>query len=344
MDKRYQVFVSSTFEDLQEERKEVMQALLELDCIPAGMELFPAANEDQWSLIKRVIDNSDYYILIIGGRYGSTNKEGISYTQMEYEYAISTKKPTIAFLHKNPSLIPSGKCEQDPEKKKKLDDFRALVSEKLIKYWENADNLGSVVSRSMINLIKNNPAEGWVRASSVVDESSIIEISRLQKENEKLKEQLRQIATEAPAGTETLSQGDDEVEIDFSFEGSDTSEFFDFSSDKCSSTCAFSWNDLFSCIAPKMINECSENDMMNALGQLIARRYDWKAVDKFKKIEYVRSFSIASGSFDVIKVQFRALGLITLGTNKRNIADKNTYWKLTLYGDTVMNQLLAKKR
>ena len=132
MDKRYQVFVSSTFEDLQEERKEVMQALLELDCIPAGMELFPAANEDQWSLIKRVIDDSDYYILIIGGRYGSTNEEGKSYTQMEYEYAIRTKKPTIAFLHKNPSMIPSGKCEQDPEKKKKLDDFKALAQKKLV--------------------------------------------------------------------------------------------------------------------------------------------------------------------------------------------------------------------
>jgi hypothetical protein len=52
MEKRYQVFISSTFQDLQEERKEVMQALLELDCMPAGMELFPAANEDQWSLIR----------------------------------------------------------------------------------------------------------------------------------------------------------------------------------------------------------------------------------------------------------------------------------------------------
>lgn len=45
MDKRYQVFVSSTFEDLQEERREVMQALLSLNCIPTGMELFPAADE-----------------------------------------------------------------------------------------------------------------------------------------------------------------------------------------------------------------------------------------------------------------------------------------------------------
>ena len=87
-DKRYQVFVSSTYEDLQDERREVMQALLELDCIPAGMELFPAADETQWSLIRRVIDDCDYYIVIVAGRYGSTNKGGMSYTEMEYRYAL----------------------------------------------------------------------------------------------------------------------------------------------------------------------------------------------------------------------------------------------------------------
>jgi hypothetical protein len=59
---RYQVFVSSTYRDLQQERQQVMQALLELDCIPAGMELFPATDDDQWTLIKKVIDNSDYYV------------------------------------------------------------------------------------------------------------------------------------------------------------------------------------------------------------------------------------------------------------------------------------------
>jgi len=87
MEKRYQVFVSSTYEDLQPERQEVMHVLLELDCIPAGMELFPAANEDQWTLIKEVIDDCDYYIVIIGGRYGSVGTDGISYTEMEYRYA-----------------------------------------------------------------------------------------------------------------------------------------------------------------------------------------------------------------------------------------------------------------
>ena len=52
MDTRYQVFVSSTFRDLQSERREVMQALLEMNCFPAGMELFPATDDDAWTLIK----------------------------------------------------------------------------------------------------------------------------------------------------------------------------------------------------------------------------------------------------------------------------------------------------
>jgi len=66
MEKRYQVFVSSTYEDLRAERQEVIQALLALDCIPAGMEFFPAADQVQWKLIRRIIDDCDFYI----GRQG----------------------------------------------------------------------------------------------------------------------------------------------------------------------------------------------------------------------------------------------------------------------------------
>lgn len=84
---RHQIFVSSTFTDLVEERAEVIQALWELDCIPTGMEAFVASNEDQWSVIKRVIEECDYYVLIVGGRYGSVNSDGVSYTEKEYRYA-----------------------------------------------------------------------------------------------------------------------------------------------------------------------------------------------------------------------------------------------------------------
>src|SRR5260370_40294475 len=102
MDKRFQVFVSSTYEDLQQERQEVMHALLELDCIPSGMELFPAADDTQWTVITQVVDECDYYILVIGGRYGSIGPEALSFTEMEYRYALDKGKPTIAFIHKDP--------------------------------------------------------------------------------------------------------------------------------------------------------------------------------------------------------------------------------------------------
>lgn len=89
MDKRYQVFVSSTYSDLHEERSKVIQTLMEMDCIPAGMELFPAIDQEQFEFIKKVIDDCDYYLLIIGGRYGSLTNDGISFTEKEYDYAVS---------------------------------------------------------------------------------------------------------------------------------------------------------------------------------------------------------------------------------------------------------------
>ena len=88
-EKRFQVFVSSTYLDLQEARAAVVSALLNLDAIPAGMELFPAADDDAWTLIEDVIADSDYYLLIIGGKYGSVDPElEISFTEREYDTAV----------------------------------------------------------------------------------------------------------------------------------------------------------------------------------------------------------------------------------------------------------------
>jgi hypothetical protein len=116
---RYQIFVSSTFRDVSDERQAVQEAILELNHFPAGMETFPAADSTPWELIESVIADSDYYILIIGGRYGSTGPEGISYTEMEYNLALKLQKPILAFLHAAPDMIPSGKSELNSEARKK---------------------------------------------------------------------------------------------------------------------------------------------------------------------------------------------------------------------------------
>lgn len=97
MDKRYQVFISSTFTDLKEERQAVLRSVLMLDHMPAGMELFPATDDTAWQLICDVIDASDYYLLILGGRYGSLDEQGIGFTEKEYMYVFQKESQLLRF-------------------------------------------------------------------------------------------------------------------------------------------------------------------------------------------------------------------------------------------------------
>lgn len=164
LQRRYQVFVSSTFEDLRDERQQVIQALLETKCIPTGMELFPAAPEKQWELIKRVIDDCDYYLVIIAGCYGSRARSGKSYTEMEFDYAVSRGKSVIGFFHANPDSLPGTKLEKSEEARRRLVGFLRKVKKRICKPWSTADGLGSAVKSAMLNAIEHDPKSGWMRA------------------------------------------------------------------------------------------------------------------------------------------------------------------------------------
>ena len=128
MDKVYQVFVSSTFVDLEDERRQVSNALAKAGYLVAGMELFPATDQQQLDFIKRVIDRSDYYVVIVGGRYGSLADGQISFTEHEFEYARSNGIPVLAFLHKHPDRIEVRKTDQDLDKATRSDAFRAKAN------------------------------------------------------------------------------------------------------------------------------------------------------------------------------------------------------------------------
>jgi len=344
IEKKYQVFVSSTFIDLQDERQEVIKALLELDCFPSSMEFFPSTDDDQWTLIKQIIDDCDYYIVIIGGRYGSLSTEGISYTEKEYRYALETGKPIIGFLHSDPDSLPKKKSEIDPDAVKKLEEFKDLVQKKMCKYWSNATELGSVVSRSFIKLQKSHPAIGWVRGNLVPEKDSSIEILELTREIEKLKQQLEDTKTKAPKGSEKLAQSDDLITLNFTCESNDGSVRY-ATTHNWKYSFRTTWNDIFYQLSPLLIDEANERQIRHNLDQFVeieglkALKQDPKS--KGHKFE---TFSINENDYQTIKVQLRAIGLITQSPKKRAVSDKGTYWTLTPYGDTVMNQLRAIKR
>lgn len=166
MNKKYQVFVSSTYNDLKEERLAVISGLLDISCIPVGMEQFPASPSSQWEYIKKMIDMSDYYILIVAGKYGSIDPEdNISYTEKEYNYAKSENIPILAFLYEDIDNLPAKNTDND---RTQIDRFRKEVSTgRLIKFYSNVDDLKSKITSAMYQVITSTPRPGWVRADEV---------------------------------------------------------------------------------------------------------------------------------------------------------------------------------
>lgn len=167
MEKKYQVFVSSTYEDLKTERQAVISCLLDINCIPVGMEQFPASSLSQWEYIKKMIDMSDYYLLIVAGKYGSIDlEENISYTEKEYRYAVNKKMPVLSFLHENIDLLPAGKVGKTDEERDRIIKFRNEVKNagRLIDFYNSADDLKYKIATAMSKIINDAPRPGWVRA------------------------------------------------------------------------------------------------------------------------------------------------------------------------------------
>ncbi len=188
MDKRYTVFISSPFEDLKEERQKVIGTLLGLGCFPCGMELFPASYQDQWSFIQKAIDDCDYYILILAGRYGTLSSDGLGFTEKEYLYALSIHKPCLAFLHQDPAGLPARRTEQTEAGRFRLSQFRHKVEQHLCRYWSDGDLLAAEVAKSMTQLIQTCPARGWVRDGC--PSPQLQAIHRLEEENRRLRRRL----------------------------------------------------------------------------------------------------------------------------------------------------------
>lgn len=166
MGKKYQVFISSTYSDLIEERNAVMQCLLEMNCIPVGMEQFPASNMSQMEYIKMMLDTCDYYILILAGRYGSVDTDGIGYTEKEYNYALEKNIPIMSFVIHNVENLPLSKCEKTDQGKAMLQAFREKVCNgKLVKFFSDVNSLKAAVTMSIGKCIVDFPAVGWVRGN-----------------------------------------------------------------------------------------------------------------------------------------------------------------------------------
>lgn len=321
--KKFQVFVSSTYSDLAEERDQVIKAVLEMGHIPVGMEMFSAADEEQWKIIARQIDEIDYYIVIVAHRYGSVTAEGIGYTEKEFDYAAAKGIPILGFVIDDKAPWPNDRYETDNKSKDKLGKFKDKVKSRLIQFWTNKGELHGRFSIALMKAITANPRTGWVRANQAAGADVINELSRLSSENAALRkegEQLRLIrdqqSSEVRRTIQVLSNNSRRL-------GARTIkkpkwEDVTYSEQKLS--------DIFHWIAPGLMDENS------ALG--VAQNVALKLVGAGYLVEWPIGRNIVSD----ILADLAALELVEPSKKKHPIADKASYWQLTKLGKQTLRE------
>lgn len=161
--KKYQVFISSTYVDLIPYRNAVAEAITFANQIPAGMENFKASSNNPTEYIKKVIDQSDYYVLLLGQRYGSIQdaQRQISFTMMEYEYAIEKEMVVLPFFYNGNDPLPN--CDLDTQGAL-FDEFKSIVAERhVVSYFSTAEELKTKLTQSLTEAMANTPQRGWIR-------------------------------------------------------------------------------------------------------------------------------------------------------------------------------------
>jgi len=322
MEKRYQVFVSSTYADLKDERQRIIQMLMEMDCIPTGMELFPAADEEQWKFIKRVIDDCDYYLLIIGGRHGSLTTDGISYTEKEYDYAVERGIKVIALL-RDPDEIPTDKLENDPTAHEKLKQFREKVSNgRLIKPWRNAEDLPGLVNISLQKTMKASPAIGWIRANTLPSESLVIELNELRKENQNLRERIWKSQEFERVPVDDLATLDEKIQVG----GTHTVNRI--------WSLTITWKEIFGLLAPYLLE--NPNDTL-LKSRLEISLFELSGVSGY-------SPHLNDQVFQSIKLQLTAHKLVNVQNLQTTQGGYALFWSLTPQGQALMMELRTVRK
>lgn len=323
---RYQVFVSSTYADLHEERRKVIQTLMEMDCIPAGMELFPAVDEEQWDFIKKVIDDCDYYLLIIGGRYGSMTTEGISYTEKEYDYAVSIGMKVVALIHGDIDAIPIGKCDIEPATREKLLLFRDKVcTGRLVKYWTTATELSGIVALSMQKTIKTYPAIGWVRANTVSNTSLLEELNEMRKLNTELSTEISSLRSSmTPVITDIA---------DFHEHFIARGNYF-YDNRRYQWIVDTSWETIFKVIGPEFFGPIHETAAKHIVTHALFAISNKRGT----------TISIDDVCFNTIKAQMVVYGLINIFTAKTVKGGMSVFWQLTPKGKATVLTVCAIRK
>lgn len=161
-------------------RQAAVSAILKAGHIPAGMELFTSGDQSQMETIRRWIDESDVYMLILGGRYGSVEPSTqVSYTELEYDYALQQDKPLFAVVIDEAALElrvkEHGTTFMEKENPKQLKGFREKVLSNISSFFSDEKDIRLCVYESLSDFSSNRDLKGWVSSDEVANSQSLLD-------------------------------------------------------------------------------------------------------------------------------------------------------------------------
>ena len=186
LDKRYQVFISTSGQEMQPERIILAQTLVGMGFFSWGLEQRTPLST---ALARRQIDDCDYVILLLGSQYGEQSVSGVGYMHLEYIYAVTKQKPIIVFMHEEPAARDPSLHDQKPELREKFSEFRKLLQQDVdqVFTYRSLRDLEMAVRLNMPHMLERYPVSGWVRPQNS---------QLLHDEIEQLKAKIEQLETE----------------------------------------------------------------------------------------------------------------------------------------------------
>jgi hypothetical protein len=323
MSKKHQIFISSTYDDLKEEREQVIKAVLEMGHIPVGMEMFSAADEEQWKIIARQIDDIDYYAVICAHRYGSVTDEGISYTEKEYDYASERGVPILGFVIDDSAPWPANRRDVEVDKQNQLVRFKSKIKSKLVNLWSSKDDLHGRFSISLMKAITANPRVGWVRADESAGPGVMKELSRLSSENAALRGEL-----DAWRRKDSSKKDDKYKEIIRILDGNASTLYVWYeAAEKWAEPESTTLLRIFEAIAPGLQVENVIENVASDIALALA------------KPGYRRNWPVPNNHVKQWMSDFVSLNLIEPSSKKHSVSDTHEYWSLSRFGRDVFSSL-----
>ncbi|WPC35135.1 DUF4062 domain-containing protein [Acinetobacter sp. YWS30-1] len=162
LDKRYQVFISTSGVEMQPERIILSQTLVGMGFFSWGLEQRTPLNT---AFARRQIDDCDYVVILLGSQYGEQSVSGVGYMHLEYIYAVTKQKPIIVFMHEDPASRDPSLHDAKPELQEKFKEFRQLLQQEAdqVFCYRTLRDLEMAVRLNMPQMLERYPVSGWVR-------------------------------------------------------------------------------------------------------------------------------------------------------------------------------------